>query len=89
MHTHTHTSVSPDCALGPSQEYFENKCDDMSPMAINDVGYCRSTVMNYPFEVNLQAFELALVNAVQRTGTRLHYKGRKPVPRADTATGYA
>jgi hypothetical protein len=61
----------------------------MSPMAINDVGYCRSTVMSYPIEVNLHAFELALVNAVQRTGTRLHYKGRKPVPRADTATGYA
>ena len=34
-------------------------------------GYCRSHAINYPFVVDPDTFEVALVNAVQHSGTRL------------------
>jgi hypothetical protein len=71
------------------QDYNNNKCDERSPMEINLAGDCRSPVISMPYEVDLVAFEMALVNAVQRTGLRLHYKNRKPKRVNGTYTGWA
>jgi hypothetical protein len=38
--------------------------------------------------IDLEPFERALVNAVQRTGKRLHFRGRVPVRSNTTVTGW-
>ncbi len=71
------------------QIYMANNCDDVGSMEINKLGTCRPDVMNYPFEVDVAAFEVALVNAVQRTNKRVRYRGIAPTHRNDTKTGWA
>jgi hypothetical protein len=71
------------------QVYFENDCDKWTGMEINIVPGCRSHAVNYPFTVDIQDFEAALVNAVQHAGYRLRYRNIRPVRDNSTKTGWA
>ncbi len=69
--------------LGVVQYYTDPQynCDEVDNLSINRSGFCRSDIMNYPFEVDLVAFEYALVNAVQHTGHRMRFAGHAQRPK--------
>ena len=78
------------CVSWTCQLYFDHPCDDMTGMEINTLnGYCRSHAINFPFIIELDTFEVALVNAVQHAGYRLRYRNMRPRRDNSTKTGWA
>ncbi len=58
-------------------------------MDINTLsGYCRSHAINYPFLVDVDSFEHAIVNAVQHSGQRIRFRDMRPSPKNGTKTGW-
>lgn len=65
-------------------DYWKFECLGMTGMQVNLNDSCRGPTVNMPFEVDIPAFEVAIVNAMDHIGQRMYYKGIKPV-RSETA----
>ncbi len=51
-----------------AQSYFADKCFAMTGVEVNLNDPCRGPAVNLPFEVDLVAFELAIVHAFDHIG---------------------
>lgn len=71
------------------QDYFTHNCGVYSALEINwRSSWCKNAVFMRPIEVDLYAFETALVNAAIHVGVDLKLRGVAPVRDDTTITGW-
>ncbi len=50
------------------QTYFSESCYNMTGLEVNGYDPCRAHTVNLPFEVDIAAFEVAILNAMDHVG---------------------
>lgn len=51
-----------------TQTYFVERCYNMTGLEVNGYDPCRAHTVNLPFEVDIAAFEVAILNAMDHVG---------------------
>lgn len=72
------------------QDYFQFECDKLPPLDVNWAkGPCRNAAVSFPIDhVDVEAFERALVSAIEHAGHRLRFRNIGPVKAKGTRTGW-
>jgi hypothetical protein len=82
----------PCCSLSFSsfQAYWDANCvvDEAASTPWKN-GVCRTASLNYPLQVDIRDFEIALVNALVHVGVNVTLDNRWPVRDESTSTGWS
>jgi hypothetical protein len=72
------------------QPYWESNCvNDEAASTPWKNGLCRTASLNYPLQVDLRDFEIALVNALVHAGVNVTLDNMWPVPDKFSVPGWA